>query len=143
MEEYRNLHEYVGYYAPTFTQVHVRTKLENYDKEIEADVFDNCLKSLENSKKLANKILLFCANVTEVNLSTDSDFRIFMTCDGVECYICVESYSIEVMQEDENGPREPEDFRSDQFDEFLESFSKTPFYKRPEFIKVAARCDSD
>ncbi len=142
MERYDVLKEYVGYNPTNFTQVHVRTKLENYDKEIEADVFDDCLKSLENSKKLANKILPFCANVTEVKLLKCSDFEISMTCDDVECYICVESYSMEVMQKDGNGLRGLEDFRSDQFDEFLESFSKTPFYKRPEFIKVAARHDS-
>jgi hypothetical protein len=120
-------------------------ELKNYKKEIQTCISDTSasnLALLEIAIDQVDKILPFCLNVHTVELSQDMVFRIGMRRNRMFCHIYVErdkiciSWAIDYKWVHLSSPH------SDGFDKFLELFSQTPFYKRPEFIKVAARYDS-
>jgi hypothetical protein len=100
--------------------------------------------TLKVSVERAGKVLEFCSNVKSIELlRRDAVLSIIMELDGTTCtikifqdYIMISWYNGYLIIVSGCS-------HAEGFDKFLELFSKTPFYKRPESIKVSARNCSD
>jgi hypothetical protein len=127
----------------------ILVKFNNSTCEVDVTIYfrsDICRDSLENVMERTEKLLPFCQNVRKIDLSIKSsgpEFFIVMRHGGLNCKISVSQSLI--------SARIPVDCPNIMFnciyakdcEKFLERLSTTPLYKRPEFIKVAAKNNID
>jgi hypothetical protein len=100
--------------------------------------------TLEKTRAMVDAILAFCSNdVKNVALLMTSAISIYLERHNMGCTINVLLDIVTISWHNDGIYMFNRCSHSEGFDEFLERFSKTPFYKRPEFIKVAARNCSD
>jgi len=111
------------------------------DAQLKKRIFDQI--TLEKSRELTDAVLAFCSNVKRVKLLMTSALSIIMEHDNMGCTVNVLLDIITISWHNDGIYMFNRCSHSEGFDEFLELFSKTPFYKRPEFIKVVARNNSD
>jgi hypothetical protein len=127
-------------------EINVTTILKNYPRAIYSNfgrvVFNRDVLKL--SRELTDNILEFCQYVENIELSANHSFTITMGHGDKFCLINILQQYITIKLYDEDLPNFTiSHIQYANFDMFLELFSQTSFYKRPEFIKVAARHDSD